>query len=313
MMADDPTVLSGGRTATEFRAIADALRLRVDLFGKALAAIATLGTTAVGLTKISDLFPARGWSGWVFVVAACLGLTFAALAAISVAVRLMRVARPIFMHADMERSKELDDDEYRDAVEPVFKAAAERFGYTSLMGLQERERSLRNAASRTTDKDEHARRTALADEVKAEIEQALGQGQVVVIRRRATNAVSGCGAWLRYVVVIGGLVIFAAGADKVSSDRTDPIASAKACGEARTAGATREELEATKVCKGPAAQEPKPPSAAEARAQITAKLAATLQACTALVHKEVDANSGPLANDDCNPVRKAVSGMDPAP
>jgi hypothetical protein len=91
--------------------------------------------------------------------------------------------------------------------------------------------------SRTTNKDERARRTALADEVKAEIEQALARGRVVAIRRRSTNAVSDWLAWLLYAAVIGGLLLFAVGADKVSSDRKDTVADAKACGEARKAGA----------------------------------------------------------------------------
>jgi hypothetical protein len=312
-MAEDTTPPSGGRTASEYRDIADALRNRVDLFGKTLAAVATLGTTAVGLSKISDLFPAEGNKGWV--VAACAGLAVAALAAIWVAVRLMLVGRPVFMRADLASNENLDDDE-REAVRPVFEAAASRFGYTSLVGLQERERSLRNAASRASDKDERARRTGLADEVKTEIEQALARGQVVTIRRRSTMAVSGWVAWLLYVAVIGGLVAFAVGADKVSSDRKDPIADAKACGEARKAGASAGELRRTnEVCDAEAdeaEEEPAPPSAAEARAQITAKLAATLETCTALVQSEGDAKSGPLQEEDCDPVREAVSGMDPA-
>lgn len=138
----------------------------------------------------------------------------------------------------------------------------------------------------------------------------------MVIRRRATRAVSDVGAWLLYAAVVGGLIVFAVGADKISSARTDPIAAAKACGDARKAGATAGELGRTnKVCDGEAqkAEETKPPSVAEARAQITAKLAATLEACTALVQKEGDATSGPLSSKDCDPVRKAVSAMDPAP
>ena len=107
---------AGGRTATEFRDIADGLRNRVDLFGKTLAAIATLGTTAVGLSKIGDLFPAEGNEYWVW--AACLGLASAAMAAIWVAVRLMRVARPVFMRVDLDGNEELDPSE-REAVRPV--------------------------------------------------------------------------------------------------------------------------------------------------------------------------------------------------
>ena len=50
--AQDTKPQSDDRTAKEFHDVADALRNRVDLFGKTLAAVATLGTTAVGLSKI---------------------------------------------------------------------------------------------------------------------------------------------------------------------------------------------------------------------------------------------------------------------
>jgi hypothetical protein len=301
-----------GRTASEFSAIADALRSRVDLFGKTLAAVATLGTTAVGLSKIGDLFPADGNEFWA--VVACVSLVAAALAAIAIAVRLMKVGRPVFMRADLAHAGgEIDDDERR-AVLPVFEEAAKRFGYSSLGALQVRERSLRNAAARTPDPVERARRLALADEVKAAIDQALAQGQVVAVRCRATKAVSGT-AWWWYLTVIAGLIAFAAATDAISSARSDPTAEAKACGEARTAGATAAELGRTNdVCEGTAATpaEAVPPSVAEARAQITSQLAAALEACSALIHDPADEDSGPLQDEDCDPVRKAVASADPA-
>jgi hypothetical protein len=308
-MAADTPVPSGGRSASEYRDVADALRNRVDLFGKTLGAIATLGTTAVGITKIGDLSLTANNRWWV--VAACFGLIIAALAAIGVAVRLMLVARPVFLQADVDANKELDGGE-RSAVRPVFAAAAQRFGYSTLLGLQERERGLRNAASRSTDEDERARRTALADDVKAEIEQAFARGQVVVVRRRATNAISGP-AWFLYIAVIGGLIMFAVGADKVAGARNDPIANAKACGEARKAGATAIELGRTNaLCDSAAATPavaPTPPSAAEARAQITASLTEALTACAALVHNTADVMSGPLSSADCDPVRQAIAAV----
>jgi hypothetical protein len=298
---------SGGKTASEFRDIADTLRNRVDLFGKTLAAIATLGTTAVGLSKIGDLFPAEGW-GWLAVVLACLGLATAALAAIAVAVRLMGVGRPVFLDPDLDNT-ELDEGERKDVL-PVYEGAAKRFGYTSLVGLRERERILRNAAARATDAEDRARRTTLADEVKTEIEQALARSQVVVVRRRATEAVGGW-SWLMYVLGIVGLILFAAGTDWVSSDREDLVAKAKACGEAREAGATKGELERTDGdCDAQATTgggESKPPSAVEARAEVTVQLAAALKACAALVHKAGDAASGPLRDESCDSVRDAIS------
>jgi hypothetical protein len=309
-MAEDARTAVADRITAELGKVADQLRARVDLFGKTLAAVATLGTTAVGLSKIGDLFPATGNLLWVFL--ACAALAVAALAAIWVAVELMRVGRPVFMRADLESNEELDADEKK-AVRPVFEAAAKRFGYTSLLGLQEREQSLRSAATRVSDENERTRWTGLADDVKAEIDQAMARAQVVVIRRRATEAVSAPIAWGRYAAVIVGLVLFAVGTDKVSSDRTDHVAEAKACGEARKAGATAAELGRAKpACDSEAAQvdeAPPPPSAAEARARVTSKLAAALDACTELVEKEGVAESGPLKTEECDPVREAVSGM----
>jgi hypothetical protein len=310
--ATDETTPSGGRSASELREVADALRNRVDLFGKTLAAVATLGTTAVGLSEIGDLFPYDGNLEWVYI--ACGGLALAALAAIWVAVLLMRVARPVFISANLDTNSELDKGE-RDEVRPVLEAAAQRYGFSSLIALEEYERSVRNVAYRATDERERTRQTALANEIKAETEQALARGQVVTIRRRASRAMTR-DAFVPYVLVIVGLIAFALGTDKVSSDRKDLVAQAKACGDARKAGATAQELAATNVCEGEGEEteeDPEPLSAAQARAQISGQLTAALQACADLV--QTDGNeekSAPLDGKDCDPVRQAVSAMDPA-
>lgn len=300
---------SGGRTAAEYQVFADSLRARVDLFGKALASLATLGTTAVGLNRISDLYPTDD-AALVYIT--CAALAAAAGAAIWVAVRLMKVGRPVFMSAELgESDKELDSGELHE-VQPVFEQAARRFGYSSLVALQERERSLRNAAAHAIDKEERTRRTGLADEVKTEIEQALARAQVIVIRRRATRAVSDPGAWGLYAVVIIGLVVFALGADKASSQREDKVATAKACGEARKAGASGSELSRTDFCEGTAetpAEKPKPPSAAQARVAISRQLANALEYCARLGKQPGSQESDPLEDSDCDPVRVAMVAM----
>lgn len=312
--AEEAAPASGGRTVEELRELADALRGRVDLFGKTLAAVATLGTGAVGLSKIGDLFPDEGH--WWAVVIACLGLFAAALAAVFVAVRLMKVARPAYLDAGLT---DLEDDETKVA-EPIYKAAAGRFGYESLAGLQGRERSLRSAANRAADPEERARRTALADQVQTEIEQAFARAQVAVVRKRSTNAVEGW-SYLWYAVAIAGLIAFALSTDYVASERSDAVAEAtasvaeaKACGEAREAGATDGELGRTDgACDGEAKKEeqPAPPSAAQARAKIAGELSKVLTACSDLIAKAGDPKSGPLDDADCNAVRQAVAGIDP--
>jgi hypothetical protein len=119
----ETTTPAADRTAIDYRDLADKLRNRVDLFGKTLAAVATLGTTAVGLSEIGDLLPADGNEEWV--VLACVSLLAAGLAAIAVAVELMKVARPVFMRADLANSTEITAAEQTEVV-PVFEAAANR-------------------------------------------------------------------------------------------------------------------------------------------------------------------------------------------
>jgi flagellar motor protein MotB len=281
-----------------FRAAADATRSRVDLFGKTLAALATLGTTAVGLTKVGDLFPNDGHEAWAW--AAVIGLALAALAALAVAVRLMDAGNP----------DEIQVDNTQALSQPIFLAAAGRFGFKTLSGLQERERGLRAAAARAADDDERTRRTALADEIKLEIDTALARAQMLNNRQLATNAVSDGGAKAAYAAVIMGLLLFALGADAVSSDRTDATAAAKACGDARKAGATATELaRAHEVCDAEEAKPdptPQPPTAAQARADIAGQLTEVLKACTALVPDGGSTEGKPLATKDCAPIRDAL-------
>jgi hypothetical protein len=297
-----------GRTAKELYDVADGLRNRVDLFGKVLAAIASLGTTAVGLNRIDNVFPTAGHVWWA--VAACVALGAAALAAIWVAVRLMMVAGPAFISIDPAGGDDISTDERGDQVEPIFKATAKQFGYTSLPGLLERERSMREAAAQAEDDAERARRTALADDVGAAIEQALARSQVAVVRRRAMNAVSDRLSCCLYVVVIAGLIVFALGTGRVASARTS-VADAKACGDARTAGATAGELAKTKVCDGTAAAPPATakPSAAEVRAELSTKIAAVLQACAAATSVGGLQSGRPLVDGDCAPLRHALAAL----
>jgi hypothetical protein len=205
------------------------------------------------------------------------------------------------MTDDLDNNDDLNPDE-RAEVKPAYDAAAKRFGYTSVVALRGREQSLRDAASQTIDKDERARRAALADEVNTEIEQAFARSQLVVIRRRAKNAVTDGSAFALYIVAIVGLILYLLGTDAVSSPPSRvTIADAKACGEARKANATANELEKTKLCdkKGPPASQEQP-SAAAAKALAIKKIAAELEDCTALV------DSGALEKSGCNSLRDTL-------
>ena len=223
----------------------------------------------------------------------------------------MMVAGPAFINPDPSNKDDVDPDERKDEVEPILKVAASRYGYSSITGVLERERAVRAVASLTADDAERGRLTTLADEVKAEIEQALARAQVAVVRRRAKNAVSDWLSWVLYIAVIAGLLVFAVGTDKISSDRVT-IADAKACADARKAGATSTELSDTKTCDQTAAQaasQSESPSAAEARAEVSVKVATAVQACAALASERGQQAGKPLTNDACKRLRAALVAL----
>src|SRR5689334_18600242 len=107
-MADDATP-TGERTAADYRAVADAVRSRVDVFGKTLAGLATVGTAAISINEVNDLFPAAGDKWWT--IGACLALAVAAGAAVAIAVRLMLAAGPVVMDSDLESNDRLGKEE----------------------------------------------------------------------------------------------------------------------------------------------------------------------------------------------------------
>ncbi|WP_134768000.1 hypothetical protein [Nocardioides sp. 1609] len=301
-MTGDPTPTAPVAAATAaLEAAADALRNRVDLVGKTLAAIATLGTGAVGLAKVSDLAPLRTGSDWAIAVVAILFLLLAAHQAVSVAIRLLQVGDPIVLGPEADVSV-LQPVERAD-VERVFGLSAARFGFTSLAALQERERGLRKTAARSATDDERARRTALADEIRLEIDYAVARARTTVVRRRSTEAVSGSQSRTAFFLVAVGLVGFALFSDVVAS-QDDTVATAKACAEAREAGAEAADLDGT-PCSRPAdgddaAASESDRSPEQVRIDLAAELMAVLTTCLA----EEDA----LA-DDCAEVRTTLVGL----
>jgi hypothetical protein len=286
MTTDDAKATSSGKTAEEFAALADSLRGRVDMIGKVLAGIGTVGAGAIGLAKVGDLAPVQQGE-WPLVILAIVSLGTAALAVVALAVRLMEVNEPVILDADIGIA-DLSADAQRD-VASIYRSSARRFGFTSLLGLEERETGLRKAAVRATSETERARRTALAMEVSDAIELAVA----------------------RYVLAVLGLLVFALSADVATSDRTDAIASAKACAEAREAGATEDDLKGS-ICK-PATTDDEgpsePPTAGEARAQLAADLNDVLKSCTSLADEDATTDKRPLSTVDCDKIAAAVQAL----
>ncbi|MFC7724895.1 hypothetical protein ACFQW6_07245 [Nocardioides sp. GCM10028917] len=307
--ATKPALIEVGAQAID--KAADQLRGRVDLFGKTLAAIATVGTGAVGLSTISDLAPLRGWLDWTIAIAAVLCLLAAAIAAVDVAIRLMQVGQPVVIDLDSTAQTGVSAADGQD-VARIFAQSAHRFGFESLAGVQERERSLRAAAARASTDDERMRRTALADELRSETDLAASRARLAIIRRRSTDAVSGSRSRAAYGVVAAGLLVFALLADVVTSDDSEAVATAKACAEAREAGATDADLEAT-ACNakddagGDDPDETPHRTADEVRADLVTQLTAVLTECVS--HAATGGNETverPISDSECTTLRAAI-------
>lgn len=300
--ADKPaTVADAGRTTAQYRDIADKLRGRVDTLGKTFGALATTGATAIGLAKIGDLFPlpkGDDYKAWAY--AAIGGFALGALAVVYLATRLSKVSRPLYVRSDvegMERDREISGKERR-RIEPLFERTARLNGAQSLVGYERRGAALRRTARWTRHEDERARREARADEVRADVEQTLARAAVIVIRRRAAKALTGFGAWAAYVAFVAGLVLFALGTDKVASGRVDP-ATAKACADARSAGATPEEL-------GPPCSKTSAGAGGDTASEGQVRVTIAEQALAALKTCEDAVKAGTLETADCQGLRGAV-------
>jgi hypothetical protein len=101
-------------------------------------------------------------------------------------------------------------------------------------------------------------------------------------------------AFLLYAVVLCGLVLFAAGTDAVASERVEAGKSAKACGDARKAGATDQELKDSD-CEA-VADEPSPaeapPTVQDQRNDFLDELAQPLSTCLKLSRAEDKPDEG---------------------
>src|SRR5262245_26082331 len=102
MSATDPATDAAVEQAKRFRDASDKIRERSDATAKGLAALATTGLTAVGLTKFSDVFPTPpGQTLWAIGVL----VSFVALAVplFAFTLWLWDANRPLVPRSDLEQ------------------------------------------------------------------------------------------------------------------------------------------------------------------------------------------------------------------
>jgi hypothetical protein len=292
---------AAGDPVASYRETGERIRARVDRNAKLLGSLGTIAVTAVGLAKISDLFPlsstteSRIWFGL-----AVFGFVLAVAAVLYVATRLSKVGEPIVMRSDLDEvcvENKLSRKE-RARVASSFKRTADLNRVDSLAAYEAAQHRLRRIARRTDDPAAKAGLEADAAAIATDLGVTFAGAWVDLLRRRAARAVRGAGAWVAYTVFVAGFLLFALGTDYVQSDRSDRLALIEKCAKARKADAA---AKLPSICSEPApAAEPPAPTAVEVRATISSALLKALQDCTAAVA------AGTLPATACDRLRTAT-------
>lgn len=303
---------------------AESLRQRFDVAAKIVAALGSTLVTAIGIAKFSDLFPFPpespnvSWLGWLpdwqwlrdlttvgLATAAVIGgYALMVLSVLAVAWRFWKVHQPIPLRSDVDRLEFKGDwrDKDRKLVLATYDEVAELNDVESLRAYEARAHRLERIA-KWLPKEDAERVNAEAVLIQTEVLATQTQARIRILRRRVTNAVRGPGAIFLYLVFAAAFTSFAIGADYLSSERTDKIAVAKACADAR---AVDSELDLPSICGSPSAgsadQAATPPEIADAKRTLAASLQRCLEA--AIKDSSLDAET-------CDQLVEAISALHP--
>ncbi|MEJ2865979.1 hypothetical protein [Actinomycetospora flava] len=265
------------------------IRTRADTTAKGLLAFGGAALAALGITKATDLTP-EYWSVETVtgVAAAVAGFILVAVALAWFSARLWRVGAPVFTSSDLIETQEgLGTDEEEELVANAYTDMARLNGVRSLLAYEARGWRLQRIASRA-DEDRKKELLQEADMIRAEVRAVHARAGALVVRERASRAITGGSTIVAGALFLAGLIALTAGAGLLSTARNDAlVATAKACAEAQAAiDDTERDVELPPGC-GPAPDDPVVPPAtvAEATAQENRRVAEVIsglyQACIA--------------------------------
>jgi len=303
----------------------ESLRQRADLAAKVIAGGGSALITAVGLTKFSDLFPTppdpsniKWLESWPVVGRVDLLVMHAIgsrveLAMIGViggfvlmlgavgflAFRYWKVTEPLPMRSDLARM-DLKRKKELKLVEDTYEGVATLNDVCSLLAYETKAHSFERIAKWLPMEDANEVR-AEAAQIQTEVLATQVQARLRVLRQRVSKAVRGWLSVLAYAIFIFGVLAFGIGSDYLASERTDAIAVAKACADARK---VEPKLTLPSIC-GDAKSEDEsdletPTQIATARRQ----LASELEDC----YTDVETNDS-LDASACNKLLDAIASL----
>jgi hypothetical protein len=240
-----------------FREVADKIRSRADLTAKGLGTVGTTILTALGISQVGDVFPARPdeWQWWVSTGFVIIGFVGMATVLAFFTLRLWRLNQPIFLASDVNWMPDLKEPKQtapvvdseaaaslnqikteRRRVQDLYREVAALNLAPTLLAYEARGDRFDRIASRRGEDAEGLRDQASL--IKAEVLATQTRALAVLVRDRAARALTGNSARMAYATFVAGVILFATGADWLDSGQTDKIAQAKNCGDASKAGAT---------------------------------------------------------------------------
>jgi hypothetical protein len=239
-MADvDPAITAARDQAKRFRDATDRLRERATDTAKTLGGLGTAGLTAIGIAKLTDVFP---WppGEWIALGATIAGFLAMAFVLTAFTYRTWTANRPLVAKVNA-REMDADDDE-RAQAEKVYATTYRLNGLESLGAYVARAYRFQRIADHAADATAAQALRERADLIRAEVEDALARGAHVVVRGRVTRALGDRTAAGLALLFVAGLLAFGFGTDRIASERTDQVTTLKACVDAVVAGVSTDKL-----------------------------------------------------------------------
>jgi hypothetical protein len=268
-------------------AAAESLRQRSDIAAKVVAGAGTTLLTAVGLSKFSDIWPYPPGS-WLAALLLISGFALMGLAVVMFAIRLWKLQEPIVMRSDLSKMNDLTPAELS-LITPLYEEAATINEVASLSAYEDRAHRLERIA-KWLPPTEAERVSIEADLIINEVLTIFARARVRILRGRFADALRGGGAIMIYTLFGAGVLLFGLSADWLQSERTDKVAVAKACADAR-AVPTVVESELPAICGDAAVSPADSQTTYQERANANAELAAILVDCLAVAKHDSDCDS----------------------
>jgi hypothetical protein len=253
--ADAATTEAAAR-AQSYRDSLESLRTRTDTAAKVLVALGTAGLTAVGIEKVTDVFPYPD-NGAPFVALALLGFLGMVAVIVVFTVRLYRASEALKTSSDPNQM--VTDPEELEQVNEIYDRMADLNSVPDLPAYERLARQLQTQADGITDETGRNALYAQSARIRAEVRATQASAAHTIISGRLQRALSDRKTKLLGVSFVAALLAFGLAVDWLDSERTAEAAALKGCADAIKANVPADSLPEFCGAATPKALEPKTP------------------------------------------------------